>query len=314
MIAYYVPDIRTPSGGIKRLYRHVDFLARNGIDACVVHDRKGFSVPGTPPVPIRSFEESLKMDSTDILVIPESCPETMQALSDIPCRKFAIALGWSYIYPSLPDGIDWRNMNIERVLVVSPFVGDMISWAMGLPVHLIDFGIDPELYRYDADEKRNRIVYIARKAANVECLLRILRSRNPDFLKRIEWKAMAGLATETYAAEVRSARVFLNLSPAEGLLNSCFEAMQAGTIVAGYDSIGGAGMLIGEGERRNAILAQTGDYVTLAMRLEPVLLDMIQGNMRKWNPLIRNGRKLMELHTPEAEEQAILDFWTSIGS
>jgi Glycosyl transferases group 1 len=40
---YYVcPDVDGPSGGIRVIYRHVDVLVRNGIDAYVLHERRGF--------------------------------------------------------------------------------------------------------------------------------------------------------------------------------------------------------------------------------------------------------------------------------
>mgnify|MGYP000275970101 CR=1 FL=1 len=43
---------------------------------------------------------------------------------------------WSRLVevPALDDTGDWRNLGIERVLAVSPFVRDFVSWSMGLPV------------------------------------------------------------------------------------------------------------------------------------------------------------------------------------
>lgn len=88
--------------------------------------------------------------------------------------------------------------------------------------------------------------------------------------------------------------------------------MRAGTIVAGFDSVGGQGMLVGEGEGRNCVLAETGDYFRLAQRLEPLLLDIITGDLSSWSLLIRNGRRFAAPHTPEAEEKSVLEFWRGV--
>jgi hypothetical protein len=41
-IYYLCPDLGEPAGGTRVIYRHVDILAKNGIDAYVVHERQGF--------------------------------------------------------------------------------------------------------------------------------------------------------------------------------------------------------------------------------------------------------------------------------
>lgn len=43
MLFFWAPDDSIPSGGIKQIYRHVEILERAGIEACVLHTRKGFS-------------------------------------------------------------------------------------------------------------------------------------------------------------------------------------------------------------------------------------------------------------------------------
>lgn len=41
-IFYLCPDCDFPSGGIKRLYTHVELLCDNGYDAYIMHYNKGF--------------------------------------------------------------------------------------------------------------------------------------------------------------------------------------------------------------------------------------------------------------------------------
>ena len=312
-IFYFCPDLKVKSGGVRRLYRHVDILARNGFPAAILHAEKDFVLADQPRVPLEYLQNPRALRKDDIVVIPEGFPSLMRRLKDQPIRRFVIALSWSYIFSMLPDGMDWRDFNIERILVVCPTIGEMITWSMGLPTHLIDFAINPNLYHYRAEHKKNKIAYIQNKAKDIDPFRRLLSARNPDYVCKFEWVALKDLNEADYAARIRESSIFLNLSTAEGLLNSCFEAMAAGCIVAGFNSVGGQDMLVGEGPLRNSILAPNGDYVSLAYAMEPLLKDLLNNNRQPWEQIIQNGINGVAHHTPAAEEKSVIEFWNLLG-
>jgi glycosyltransferase involved in cell wall biosynthesis len=291
--------------GMSRLYRHVFILNKHGFDAAILHAHQGFVLDDQPIVPIRygSIQED------DIVVIPESYPGIMYELKDYPIRRFAIALSWSYLFETLPDNRDWRHFNIERAMVVSPFIGKLIQWSMNIPVHLIVAGLNDSLYYQAYHTKKKWISFIQRKAELVPYLKRILFARNPGYIDQIEWIPLENFSENDYAAIIRQSSIFLNVSTAEGLVSSCLKAMHCGTIVAGFDSIGGVDTLKGSGADQNSILAQTGDYISLAYALEPLLIDLISGNMSQWKRIIENGLKTTLKHTFEAEEKSLVEFW-----
>ena len=308
-IFYFCPDLFVKSGGVRRLYRHVDILVRNGFPAEILHAKVGFVLSDQPRVPVSYLETPGVLRKNDIVVIPEGGPQVMLVLKGLPIRRFVIALSWSYIFSNLPDNVDWRNFNIERVMVVCPVIGDLISWSMGLPIHLLDFAINPDFYYYRPQDKRNKIVYIQHKAKDIDAFRRLLAARNPDYVNKFEWTALTGLSETEYAAQVREASIFLNLSTAEGLVTGCLEAMLAGCVVAGYNSIGGQDVLIGDGNRQNCVMAQNGDYVSLAYRIEPLLKDLLNNNRHSWESIIQNGISTVAHHTPAVEEKSVVDFW-----
>lgn len=310
-ILYSCPDIPILSAGIRRLYRHVRCLVAHGYDAAVLHQQEGFKAPNQPDVPIRYLSRE-NLSPKDIVVIPEGHPQLMQQLSQSACRRFAIALNWDYIFKTLPDNLDWRHFGIERVLVVSPIVGQLVSWAMGLPVHILNSGINTQLYSFNPEIKRPRICYIKRKAACISEIRKMLRARNSDLIERLEWIAMEGLPERDYADLMQSSTLFLNLSPAEGWITSCLEAMGSGTFVAGYNSVGGKDLLIGNGNGQNAILAPNQDYMTLCLRIEPFLKDLLASNLQQWEHIRQNGLELAARMTMEAEENSIIAFWNNI--
>jgi SAM-dependent methyltransferase len=307
-IFYFCPDVAVASAGVRRLYRHVAALVSHGLNAAILHQRLSFKAPDQPDVPLDCLEQT-QIESQDVVVIPEGHPQIMERLGQTASRKFVIALNWDYVFKTLPNGLDWRHFNIERVMVVSAFIGQMISWAMRLPIHLLDSAIDHERYHFSPEIKQRQVVYIQRKAACIAPLLRLLAARNARYTGDIQWRALTGLSETDYAREIRAASLFLNLSAAEGFPTSCMEAMAAGTVVAGFDGVGGR-ELLKHGE--NCLLAPTGDYVSLAYTLAPLLDNMLNGGTAAWGPLRENGFKTAAPLTLERETRSLLDFWQSV--
>lgn len=307
-IYYCCPDVMESSAGIRRLYRHVSILRSAGFPASILHHANGFNRRDLPSVPVRYLEQ-IGPDPDAVFVIPEGMPKTMLQLKDHPGRRFVIALSWHYIFSTLPDGLDWRHLGIERVLAVSTVVGRMVSWSMGLPVHILDSSIDHRRYFHDPGKKLPRVSFIQRKAVNMDRLKRLLWSRNPDYIHKIEWNGLNGLSEADYADQINRSSVFVSTSMAEGYPTSCLEAMAAGAVVAGYDAVGGKGILCGDGPNRNCLLAPNGDYISLAYVLEPVLRDMINGRMENWSQLVSNAKETSLAMTAVKENDSLVSFW-----
>ncbi len=313
MIYYICPDSTVKSGGKRRLYRHVDILNRNGISAAILHGNKPFKVPDTPDVPIRYLNDQIAFQKQDILVIPEVLPQLMLAVKNLPLRKFVIALNILNVFNFLPENENYKTLAIERVLVVSPFIGKFISWSMDIPAHLLPFSIDNKLYYYDAGkEKENTIVFLGNKSQYIPAFKKILFSRNHTLASKFKWQALQDISLNEYAAQIRKAKVFLTLSTSEGLPNSSLEAMASGTIVVGFNGGCPDDRLIPIGERQNCILAPTMELATLAMHFEPYLKSLEEPNNPIIEKLRQNALETVAPHTPEKEEKELVAFWQSI--
>jgi glycosyltransferase involved in cell wall biosynthesis len=250
----------------------------------------------------------------DVLVLTEGfhkLAEQTKAAGD-RIRRILLAMGWSYVYRTMPDGTDWRQLGIERALTNSPFTRDFLTWAMGLPVHVFQTGINPRLYYEDPAAKKKQVCYILRKAGAIEQLKRVLWSRRREFIEQINWFGLEGLSEQDYAREIRQSSLFISVSAAEGLPFAMLEAMRSGTQAAGYNSVGGQRELIGDGSTQNCILADTMDYVTLAQRLEPLLSDIMTGDLTRWGDIRLNAIKASQAYTLEAEEESVVSMWKEI--
>ena len=294
------------SGGIRRIYRHVDILNRNNIDAYVLHKEEGFKISDMPNVPIRYIDQ-VNFSAKDVIVIPEGYPNVMYQLRNSKARRFSIALNWDYIFNDMAPDMDWRDFNIERALVVSPYIQKFIQWSMGIPVSLISDSIDSELY-FGAAKKEKKVVYLESKSQDIVVLKRILKSRNSSYVDEIKWVGLSQLTQEEYAAQIRGASIFLNLSKAEGIVHSSLEAMRSNTLVAGYTSISGRDHFV-QGDGFNSVIVETGDYVQLSYKIESYLKDILNEQTNKWRPILRRARKLTDKFTPENEEKDLISFW-----
>lgn len=313
MIYYYCPDSEIKSAGIRRLYEHVHVLEKAGFNAAILHNRSSFCRKDLPSVTVSGLDCQGILRQGDTIVFPEGFPGLMAEFKDVPVRKMVICLSWTYVFGALPQKVSWRDYGIERIIGDSEYTSEMVGWAMKLPSHCIVNQINEKLYyKQPLNEKKKKVVFISRKAQQVPYLLRILHSRNPDFTNKIQWVGLDGLSEEDFAANVREASVFLNMSLAEGLAHSCFEAMRCGTLLAGYSSIGGQRTFIGGGEEQNALLAETGDYLTLAWLMEPLLQDILDEKYEEWQPIVERAYKDTLHMNSENFEGQLTSFWKKL--
>ena len=315
MIYYYCPDNQVKSAGIRRLYEHVHVLSKSGFNASILHNNSSFCRKDLPEVLISGLDQQGILKAQDIVVFPEGFPGLMDEFKDLPVRKMVICLSWTYVFGGLPERVNWRNFNIERIIGDSEFTTEMVGWAMNLPSHCIVNQLNEKLYyRQPLAEKKKKIVFIKRKGQQVPLLMSILHSKNPDFIDKFQWLALDGLNEEDFASHVREASVFLNMSLAEGLAHSCFEAMRCGTILCGYSSIGGQRSFIGGGDQQNALIAETGDYLSLAWLMEPLLNDLLNDQYEEWQSILEQAYNDTLHMTSENFEKELISFWKKVAS
>ena len=308
VVFYFCPDAPLRSAGIRLLYRHVEILVRHGINASILHVDSGFQMPDVPSVPVHYLNVPNTVAQGDVVVVPEGYPGVMALLKGRPLRRFVIALSWDYVYTLMPSDCDWRSLGIERVLSNSPFIGEFISWSTRLPSTVFRWGIKPSLY-FPQNNKQLEVVFIARKQERIEALQKILLARDPRYLSHVKWTALHDMSEAEYAAAIRRAFIFINLSSAEGLPCAILEAMRCNTLVAGYNSVGGQRELVGSGFKQNAILVDTLDYPTLATKLDPVLADMLNGDVRRYQPILQNALTTSAAYDWDSEESSIVGMW-----
>jgi hypothetical protein len=305
-IFYECRDIRVASGGVRRLYRHVESLSRHGFDASVLHHEPGFRLDWFPSeAPVCYWTDTFTFKTGDVLVIPEGHTDVMRATVDAPCDRLVIALNWSNIYRHLPIGVDWRQLGIRGVIAGSECERDFVRRSMGLESTVLASGTDPRLFDHEV-EKRAQIAYMPRKQADAfHAIACIFRSRYPEWA-HVPFVPIDGVAHEEVGRLMAQSAIFLATSVLEGLARPPLEAMAAGCLVVGF---AGRGSLEYMTHEENCFLADDLDVLTAAEHLDAALRSLGSAQATR---MIASARATAVRYSPQREEQAVLTFWRAL--
>jgi glycosyltransferase involved in cell wall biosynthesis len=312
-IYFISPDENYPTGGIKTLYRHVDFLNESGFHAFVVHKKKKFRCTWFENQTAVLYQKDFKPDANDFVVIPEVYgPRTAQMWRGP--KKIIInqnCYNTFHMYPV--EGSDrttpYLDPEVLATLVVSEDSYRYLTYAFpNLRVVRIHISVDGERFRFHSlAEKKPQIAFMPWKhpqdAAQVINLLKF-RGQSDEFqIVPIQKKTESEVA-----AILRESLLFLSLGYPEGCPAPPLEAMLCGCLVIGYHGIGGKEYFLPELTwpiEINHIIdfAKTVEQVLQVWRTAPQTLES----------RTRAAREFVVREYPrEREKREILDFWNEV--
>ncbi|WP_018896716.1 glycosyltransferase [Rhizobium sp. 2MFCol3.1] len=268
-VFFLTPDHQAPAGGIQVIYRHVDILNSAGINACVLHQRRGFRCTWFENETPVCYIDDTRVLRGDILVLPEIC---VSLASSLP-------LGIRYVVFNQNTHLTWKNDNeaVRRAYRASgDFVGaltvskhncDMLQYAFPeIEVSRIHLGIDPETFYPASSQRSKRIAYMPRRGLDdAKQVLRLLERRSA--LDGWEIVALSGLSHQQVAEELSRTRVFLAFTRQEGFGLPAAEAMACGCYVIGNDGFAGSEFFKDE----FASSVATGDVLGFAETVERIV-------------------------------------------
>lgn len=304
-IFYECRDLKKPSGGVRRLYRHVEILAKHGFDASVLHHEPGFRVAWFPTdAPVRYWNGGVTFETGDVLVIPEGHTDVMMSTRDAACERVVIALNWSNIYAHLPIGQDWRHMGIRHVIAGSDCEQDFVRRSMGLSSVVLASGTDAAMFsRPRPMEQQLQIAYMPRKQADAfHVIACVFRSRFPEWA-HVPFVPIDGVSHEEVGRLLARSAIFLSTSVLEGLARPPLEAMAAGCLVVGF---AGRGSLEYMSHGENCFLAADLDVLTAAEYLDAALRGIGTDQAAR---MIASGRRTAARYSLQREEQSVLSYW-----
>lgn len=284
-IYYLCPDVTTPVGGVKQMYRHVDILNRNGFSASILHRRRG--------VRCTWFENetrtSVVSDSLlrcpwqgdNFLVLPEILGPGMGELAPgapkVIFNQNAYYTFHQYSIEEPPAGVPYLHPEVLGAMVVSEDNADYLRFAFPrLDVSRVHCGIDTSRFRYSF-QKKDRIAFLTTKnPADIAQVLNLLWLRGS--LEGYEVVGIQGRSEAEMAEILGETAIFLSFSNREGFFLPSAEAMACGCIVAGYDGGGGREYLrpelsypVADGDIRGFV--ETVEQIIHARRSDPAQVE-----------------------------------------
>ena len=313
MIYVLCPDEPSPSGGCKKLYRHVDVLDRGGRPAVAVHQKPGFRYTWFDNETPVSDVGSVSPAGDDFIVIPEiHGPD----LADIWPGVRKVILNQNAYYTFLGYSLDPRELSTpyrHREVVATIGVSDdnlsYLRYAFpSHPVYRICYSIDPNVFWYSAAKKRQLCLMVRRNLQDALQVINILKFR--DALAGYDVVAIHDL-TEAQTAEVmRESRIFLSFSSVEGFGLPPAEAMACGCVTVGYHGRCGREFFLPEFSYQVDI----GDIEGYARTVERVIGE-IDADVAAFERMTRAAASyIAEHYSPHAETETILRCWDAITS
>lgn len=213
MIVYLSPHHRGEihSGGVEKLFDHVDILLDHGFDARVAVGR-------------------LDAEPDDLLVIPEIYGDLIGRLPGIAKVSFNQNAHNTWLNVAGPH--PYRdNPDLLAVLCVSEHNREMLRYAFpDVRVERLPLSI-PSRFTCGAFPRARQICYFGRKRANHAALVTHLLA---DRLDGWVFKALDGLSDNMVAHQLQYSAIFLSFSELEGSPAPPREAMASGCQVIGY--------------------------------------------------------------------------------
>lgn len=263
---FLTPDHQQPSGGIRAIYRHVDILNSAGINAFVLHQRRGFRCTWFEnQTPIKYAGDTTVLLG-DILVIPEICVDILDRLP----------VGTRYIIFNQGVHLTWKGTThrvakhytpgggLVGVITVSEHSKEMLRYAFEkLNVYRVHLGVDSGIFRMIEGPRPNRIAYMPRRRSeDAHQVLELMRGRG--HLDGWEIVPLDALPQAKVAAALQTTKIFLAFAYQEGFGLPPAEAMACGNFVIGYHGFGGRELFRPE----FSTCVETGNVVGFARAVE----------------------------------------------
>lgn len=242
-LAFWLPDLAAPTGGMSAAYRFASYLRDAGRDVSLVHTsaRYSYGFESNGGVGVESFKTFAKScRSHDVLVVPEIFTSS-GVLAALPARM--IVLNQNPFLTGRREFAD-RTYLSERTLGViasSQYTEQYLRLRFpGVPVARIILGIDTDRFKpRNRDRDGARLIsWMPRKRRDDADLVIDVLS-NDVAGSRWSIQAIAGLTEFDVADRLGRSDIFLAFSEREGFGLPLAEAMASGAACVGFTGVGG---------------------------------------------------------------------------
>ena len=308
------PDIPSPTGGIKVLYRHVDILNAHGYRAFILHENVGFRCTwfeNTTPVTYLPF---VRPTDEDFVVIPEIFgPQMARIARGTP--KVIYNQSGSLTFQGYPidasgDETPYTNPEVVATFAISENVIDYVSFAFPeMRQFRMRWSIDQSAFSFvGPSHKKRQIAFMPRRRPEEALqVFNLLKFRGA--LDGFNVVPIHDMTAKQTADVMGQSLLFFSFGYPEGLPLPPAEAMSRGCIVIGYHGFGGKEYFLPD----VCYPVEAGDVLSFAQTAEKVL-DGVRRNEPHVTEKGRLASKLIKSqYSTENEVADVLSAWTELA-
>lgn len=304
-IYYACPDSSFPSGGVRRIYRHVELLNKHGFRAFVLHASPSFKLDWfSSDAPVCYRDRGVTFSPSDVLVIPEVMTKLMRDTQREEITRIAIALNWAFVFGALPLGSDWRTYGISKAIAGSLYEQQFLKSTMQIEAPVVTAGIDCDSFHPD-ETKVLQIAYMPVQRSMAREILGAFKAkykRHSDVLL----EPMENKTHREVASILSRSSIFLAATFPQGIGRPVLEAMASGCIVVGFAGRGGAECMQ---HLDNSYVAEDGDVLSAVDLLNDALESIRSGTAIAMR---RAARETALRYSLDAEEASVIEIWTEL--
>ncbi|HEV3188779.1 MAG TPA: glycosyltransferase [Acidimicrobiales bacterium] len=299
------PDYDVAAGGIRVIYRFVDILNSEGIEAAVVHRSEKFRPTWFESQTAIIGARDVRFQQGDILIVPEwyrqltpwlapGVPNLIlnqnayETFTDVPFERGKTA--------------SFNSSDTIGIVVISE---DSLRYlGLCFPEERVDairLSIDAELFHVAPEGKTKTIAYMPRKRLKeLNQILHLLERRGS--LDGWELLPIIDVSEVEVARRLGRAAVFLALNEREGIALPPLEAMASGCVVVGFH--GGSGEEYMKPDV--AVPIADGEVASFVVAVESVLERWVGGDTAQVEMTKRALAMVKDRYSPERERADVV--------
>jgi glycosyltransferase involved in cell wall biosynthesis len=337
VVYYFCPDLRGIVGGVKTIYRHVDILNKNNINAAVLHSTAGFRCRWFENETKIAYLKTAKFEKEDVIVFPESLlayftnshnPSKLRLqfyrvfsknrhkfylneLSKVPVRKVIFNQGTYLTFKDFDYSKEYDVPYLRRDVIATICISEdsyrYLKFVFpAVRLYRVRLSANGSDFYYQA-EKKPQIAFMAdRNKDDWNQVLNILKIKG--LLEGFRLVAIKNVAEKEVGRILRESAFFLSFGRAEGFSLPPLEAMICGCVVVGFHGGGGR-------EYFNAAFSypiEAGDIIGFVQKAEEVITAFRE------NPasILEKGKTASERvsldYSARIEEADLTKMWAEI--
>ena len=347
-VFFVCPDNEKPAGGVKQLYRQVDILNANGIDAYILHKNKGFRISW--------FKNNTKIQYNYLLFKEINYFNNYQGKKTIYSRINIFFINLIRLYCKLRN----NKINSDSILVFPEIYGSKINLIFPkipkvifnqncyytfnnfhplVPINLTPYDDINTLATIVASEDaENYIKYCFPKinlfrlrlgidiskfyfSENKKKQIAFMPRKLSEDLNQVlsilqirnnlkEWNLapIESKSEDEVASALRDSAIFLSFNNREGFGLPPVEAMACGCVVIGYSGRGGNEYF----KETFSYKVEDRDIIGFVKIIEKVILDFESNSEGLVAKCKKASEFVLENYSFQNEEQDVLRIWKSI--